>query len=49
MYSHNQKDPDLIYNTNMSIETILTKKTSPVNSKMWSAFILRLKLLEIYM
>ena len=26
MYSHNQKDPDLIYNTNMSIETILTKK-----------------------
>ena len=30
-------------------ESIITKSPSPVNSKMWSAFIVRLKLPEIYM
>ena len=35
--------------TNMINEKIITKKPSPANSKMWVAFIVRLKLFEMYL
>ena len=48
--SHNQKDPGSIYDlqssfTNMIYETKITKSPNP--AKMWSTFIVRLKLPKI--